>query len=124
LVVGLFILFKHFRADWLTDHSPEFWRVFLYSFPNFCEGVIGVFILTGIGIYFRAKLYHSISYKVLYFIAAGMALIYTITQEVKLHHLGGKNIYDPYDVLFSILGVGVGLLIVMRMQPLVKPSNL
>ena len=28
-----------------------------------------------------------------------------LTQEFKLHNLGGNNVYDPYDVVASIVGL-------------------
>ena len=41
----------------------------------------------------------------IYLMATALAAIYVITQEVKLHSIGGTNVYDPYDVAASIIGL-------------------
>ena len=28
-----------------------------------------------------------------------------LTQELKFHNLGGNNVYDPWDLLFSVAGL-------------------
>jgi hypothetical protein len=50
---------------------------------------------------------------ILYLLAVTFAGIYVITQELKIHNLGGQNIYDPNDVVFSILGLIIGFSIVL-----------
>ena len=42
-----------------------------------------------------------------YFVAVGLASIYSVTQEFKYHNLGGNNVYDPYDVIASLIGLGM-----------------
>ncbi len=38
-------------------------------------------------------------------LAVGLASIYTVTQEFKFHNIGENNVYDPYDVIASLIGL-------------------
>jgi len=78
------------------------------SLPNFLEAIIGTLILTGI----LLQIYHSfirekrkIKVVYLHILAVLIASIYVIAQELKFHNLGGNNIYDPYDLLASFVGL-------------------
>jgi len=122
IVVGvLFVFFKSIRRNVLADKPPEFVQAFLLSFPNFCEGVIGVLTLTMLGLYFNKKL--KISNEMIYATATILAAIFVITQEMKIHNLGGNNVYDPNDIVFSIVGLVVGFIIVNRMKPTIEPDS-
>ncbi|WP_436515743.1 hypothetical protein [Ekhidna sp. To15] len=121
LILVLFI----FSKAWLRPFvlNGDFHVVFditVLSLPNFYEGIVGVITLTTIGIYLNHRFFKSkrkIAYKHLYLIATLLATIFVLTQEFKIHNLGGNNIYDPYDVLFSIVGLTIGFAIVWKMQP-------
>ena len=39
-----------------------------------------------------------------YLFAVGLASIYSVSQEFKFHNFGGNNVYDPYDVIASLIG--------------------
>lgn len=86
----------------------EILQVATYSIPNFIEAIIGTLIVTGIlfqvRLHFNQKLgfIKDVQVKLL---AVGIASIYVITQELKFHHLGGDNVYDPYDLIASVLGL-------------------
>lgn len=119
IVVGaMFVFFKAIRSNVLASNPPEFVQVFLLSFPNFCEGVVGVLTLTMLGLYFNKKL--KISNEIIYATATILAAIFVITQEMKIHNLGGNNVYDPNDVVFSIVGLFVGFIIIKRMKPTIQ----
>ncbi|MFK7972842.1 MAG: hypothetical protein AB8F95_20900 [Bacteroidia bacterium] len=117
-VLILFVFFKWIRSYILAGDSPELCKLFLLSFPNFCEGVIGVLTLTGFGIYLNKGF--SIKHRLVYIIAILLAAIYVITQELKIHNLGGNNVYDPNDLIFSIVGLLVGSIIIFRLKPEIK----
>ena len=53
----------------------------------------------------------------IYVIATFLAAIYVILQEFKIHNLGGRNIYDPYDVIFSVLGLIAAYLLLLFLKP-------
>lgn len=109
--VFTFILFmsnKFIFRPWIlenTDHAVIHGAV--YSLPNFCEAVMGVIILTNLAIYARGsiKTLSAITHPMIYHGATLIALIYVTTQEYGLHSLGGNNIFDPIDLLASVLGL-------------------
>ena len=121
VVIILFIFFKLIRPMVLSGRSPEFFKKFLLSFPNFCEGVIAVLILTGFGIYLNR--YITTKNTFIYLIAIVLASIFVITQEIKIHNLGGYNIYDPNDLIYSIIGILVGAVIVFRLNPQIRMND-
>jgi len=41
----------------------------------------------------------------IHILAVSIASIYTISQELKFHDLVGNNVYDPYDIIASIIGL-------------------
>lgn len=118
LIIFCFFIFKLIRPTVLESQAPEWVKLFLLSFPNFCEGVMGVLILSGVGAYFQRFLH--LSHFIIYLLATLLAAIYVLSQEFKWHHLGGVNVYDPNDVLFSIVGLIVGCFIVFKIQPRVE----
>lgn len=115
LVVFVFIILKSFRPQILSWSDNNILKTFLYSFPNLAEAVSGVLILTCILLYFFRILNNRKSPQdlILYLCAALLAGIYVITQELKIHNLGGKNIYDPNDLVFSIIGIVTGFCLVL-----------
>lgn len=115
LVLIVFLVFKLSRTSLLANEPAPLIRVFLYSLPNFCEGVIGTITLTVLGLY--ANQYLKVKNTTVYIIAVVLAGIYVVTQEFKIHNLGGNNIYDPNDVLFSVVGLIVGFGIVWLIKP-------
>ena len=93
-------------------------KLFLLSFPNLCEGIIGVLTLTGIGIYLNT--YLNIPKYFIYILAVVLATIYVTTQELKIHNLGGNNVYDPNDLIFSAVGLFIGTMIIFLLQPTIR----
>lgn len=71
--------------------------------------VAGILIL--VKLYFRPRL-EGVPNFAIYLLATLLAGTYVLTQEFKLHNLGGRNVYDPYDALASIIGI-VGMLLVL-----------
>ena len=119
-IIVLFVLFKWIRPSVMVREGHELFKLFLWSFPNLCEGIIGVLTLTGMGIYLTKAL--KINNKLIYVIAILLATLYVTTQEFKIHNLGGNNIYDPNDLIFSAIGIGMGAIIVFRLNPKITPQ--
>lgn len=115
LIILLFVAFKLIRKSVLEHEPAELIQVFLYSFPNFCEGVVGVLSLTMLGLYSNRWL--RFSNQTIYLLAVFLAAVYVITQELKVHNLGGANIYDPNDLIFSGIGLLTGAILIFRLQP-------
>ncbi len=112
IFLGAFVLFVLnkfvFRPYILAGDFPSVIRHLVLSFPNFAEAVMGMLVVTGI--LFRAKQYRNKIFKKIesgkvYLVAALFTALYTLSQELRFHNLGGNNIYDPYDLVASILGI-------------------
>ncbi len=122
-IIILFALLKFIRPSVLGSNSPEWIKTALLSLPNFFEGIIGVFVLTGIGLYLNYKVLKPkkrIKANFIYVFALILAGVYVISQEYKIHNLGGNNVFDKNDVIFSIVGLGIGYLIVIALKPVWK----
>jgi len=121
------IVLFFFSKAWLRPFilNGEFHSIFeiiVLSLPNFFEGIVGVLTLTYISLYInhRWNTNRKLHDASIYIIATILAAIYVITQEFKIHNLGGNNVYDPYDVLFSVVGLILGYIIVVRIEPSIK----
>lgn len=114
----LFILNKFMiRPFVLARELPEIFTVVVFSLPNACEAIMGLSCVAGILLYFKHRSssgFGQISDGVVYLIALVLASAYVITQEFNLHHLGGENTYDPYDVVASVLGLLTTYLVISR----------
>ena len=119
LIIPIFIFFKLIRPSVLNSSSPEVFKMILLSLPNFFEGIIGILILTGIGLLLNNKLNKKLQLGIgtVYKLAVVLAGIYTITQELNIHSLGGKNIIDTNDIIFSVIGLVVGYGIILYIKP-------
>ena len=120
VLIVLFIFFKLIRPSVLNSTSFEWVKITLLSLPNFFEAVTGILILTGLGLYLNQRFLSEkrrIKNNLIYMVASFIAGIYVITQELKIHNLGGKNVFDWYDILFSIIGLIMGYLIVIFLKP-------
>ncbi len=120
ITVLIFFVLKQLRPMLAEALPNPVFEIFLYSFPNFAEGVVGFLIVAMLltmitangGKAARLLTFHRICIGA--FLAAA---IYVIAQEVGLHDLGGAQVYDPYDVGFSIAGLLVGLAVFVRLAP-------
>jgi hypothetical protein len=119
IIIIIFIFFKLIRPTVLNSKSSEFFKLILLSLPNFFEAVIGTLTLTGIGLIINDKLSrkYQIRSRLIYILAAVLAGIYVSTQELKIHNLGGNNVFDVNDLLFSFIGLIIGYLIVLLINP-------
>ncbi len=111
IFLGVFILFFinkfAFRPWILAQNSPQLLKIIAWSVPNFIEAVMGSILLTG-GLFYLQNNFVSLLKQLadyhIYLIAVSFASIYVLTQEIKWHNLGGRNVYDPNDFMASILG--------------------
>ena len=122
----LFASLKFIRPSVLESNAPEWIKVSLLSLPNFFEAVIGILLLTGIGLYLNGSVFspgRQIKPMIIYTLALVLAAVYVLTQEFKIHNLGGNNVFDINDVIFSIAGLLVGFLIVLIIKPAANPAK-
>lgn len=114
LYLALFIVFilnKTTIRPWVLEHDfPEWMNIFVLSLPNFIEAVLGSITLTVILLFLSKRFAgseRSIPDKTVWLISGILASTYVITQELKIHNLGGRNVYDPYDLVASVIGLVV-----------------
>ena len=120
IVIALFAFFKFIRPSVLESHPNEWVKITLLSLPNFFEAIVGVLILTAIGLSLNQRILSTnkqLQSNSIYLLAVLLAGIYVLTQEFKIHNLGGNNVFDQNDVVFSIVGLIVGYLVIRRMKP-------
>lgn len=121
IITYVFVKFV-MRPHFANLHSHGWLDIFLFSYPNFCEAIVGtisimIFLILAKGIMLKKNWKPILSEKHLYLLAVVFAGIYVVLQEIKVHNLGGANIYDPYDVLFSCLGLVAVYFILIRFKP-------
>ncbi|MEX2602132.1 MAG: hypothetical protein WD355_10815 [Balneolaceae bacterium] len=109
IAILVFILNKLLIRPWLSgnDVSDSF-LIVSYSIPNLIEATIGTLLITGILLqirqYFNSR-FGSVKDTYIHILSVCIASIYVISQELKFHNLGGNNVYDPYDIGASLIGL-------------------
>ncbi len=96
--------------------SESVMALILLSYPNFVEGVIGFFSVSVVLVLIRFKFEKTFPKEQLwlYLITSLISGVYVITQELKIHNLGGHNIYDPNDIIASVLGITTAFFLVLK----------
>lgn len=126
LMVVVFVLGKMvLRPAVLERDAPAWLDIFVLSFPNFCEAIVGAATVTALLLIINARWVPAsrrLSDSAIYVTAIVFTGIYVILQEFKVHNLGGHNVYDPYDVLFSLIGLVVASLLINRLRPSLPSS--
>lgn len=125
IIIPIFIFLKFIRPSVLASKSPEFFKIALLSLPNFFEAIIGTLTLTGIGLIVNDKLNrkYQIGSRLIYILAVILTGIYVSTQELKIHNLGGNNVFDVNDLIFSFIGLIIGFWVVLRIKPKIIDST-
>lgn len=124
VAVLIFICNKFFLRPYILENEfPEVLNVFVLSFPNLCEAILGGLLLTNIGLFVKHKFLQTssnITENHIYLFAVLVTAIYTLLQEFKIHNLGGNNVYDPFDILFSVIGLIVVYFILLYTKPVIS----
>lgn len=109
IAILIFVLNKLYIRNWMLENDlPDFLLIITYSIPNLIEAIVVTIILTGILLQLRQhfnKKLGSIKDIHINILASSIAAVYVISQELKFHNLGGNNVYDPYDLLASFIGL-------------------
>ena len=112
LFLAVFIMFLlnrfYVRPFVLENDYPDLYQIVVLSLPNFSEAVMGTLLLTGILFQLRqflGKKFRPFKTTYVYLTALILASIYVLSQELKFHNIGGNNVYDPYDLVASIIGL-------------------
>ena len=105
----LFFLNKFYLRPWIVKNDvPGFLTIVTYSIPNLIEAIIGTILVTGILLYARHrynKKLGTIGVSYIHSVAVFLAGFFVLTQELKIHNLGGDNLYDPFDLIASVIGL-------------------
>lgn len=126
LFIIVFVFFKLIRPSVLKSASPEFLKKILLSLPNFFQSVIGVLILTGIGLILNSRLNKKkqVRHKLIYLLAVIIAAIYVITQELNIYNIRGNNTLDYNDLIFSCIGLLIGYWIILYKKPRIHNTSI
>lgn len=108
IVFVIFILNKFYLRPWVIKNELSvLFQIVVLSIPNFIEAILGTLILTGVLLQLRQYFDKEKNIKdaTIYMLAVSICSFYVISQELKFHNLGGNNVYDPYDLIASIIGL-------------------
>ncbi len=121
LTLAVFFLFKLSRDQLLAVASNSIVTTILYSFPNFAEAIIGSMTVAMALLMANERfLNRGLSPHLIYALSILSAGAYVLSQELKIHNLGGNNIFDPMDVLFSICGLICSLVLLLFLRPRIE----
>lgn len=114
LFAGAFAVFMvnkfALRPAFESRPLPEALGVLTYSVPNFCEAVMGLTVISGLLWWSQQRglaLFRGWRPRGILALATVLTGTYVLTQEVGMHRLGGNNVFDPNDVLASLLGLAM-----------------
>jgi len=108
VVFLIFILNKLYLRPWVVQNElSTFFQIIVFSIPNLIEAILGTLILTGILLHLRqySQKTQNIQDATVYLAAVSISFLYVTSQELKFHNLGGNNVYDPYDLIASVIGL-------------------
>lgn len=125
VVLAVFAVNKLWIRPWVLDRDlPRAFDIAVLSWPNAAEAIIGLGVCTALLHLARHQLrprWDQLPRLWIDLTALTLAGTYVLTQEFKLHHLGGRNTFDPYDVVASVLGLLI-MFAVLRRYGAVEPS--
>ena len=116
----VFVIFKLIRPPVLQSQAPNWVKTTLLSLPNLFEALIGILLLTALGLYLNRNVLpekRRIGPTALYALVPILGGVYVITQELKIHNLGGPNVYDFNDLVFSVIGLVIGYVYLVVTKP-------
>ncbi len=121
VTIFIFVVVKQLRQELAWAFPNAAFEVFLYSFPNFAEGLVGFLafaMLLSLAAQRDGFAKRLLTLPWICTCAFFGAAFYVISQEFGLHNLGGDQVYDPYDVLFSVAGLIAGLVAFLGLNPM------
>lgn len=106
-----YLIVKSLLRPWVLSHDAWIgFDVFVLSYPNFVEAIMGLTQAYGMLLWARHQGWAwlgLVSARALLWLSVVLTSLYVLTQEFKLHNLGGNNIHDPYDAIASVAGVAI-----------------
>ncbi len=105
----VFALNKFYLRPWVLERElPKIAVVLVNSLPNLIEAIMATILLLGVTTLLRLRLQQRpvwLKDSTLLLLVSAIVGCYVIAQELNFHRLGGSNVYDPYDVFASLLGL-------------------
>ena len=117
----IFLVFKLSRRQLIGLASSDSVEVFLWSFPNLVEGIVGILTVTAlllvISQHFPA-LQKWLPPQGVYVLSGAISSAYVLMQELNgFRFIGGENTADMNDVYFSIIGLCIGAGLIWLTKP-------
>jgi hypothetical protein len=104
-----FVLIKAIVRPWVLGLNVWIgFDIFVLSFPNFVEAIVGMSTSYGLLLLAKHREWLGIeraSATLLLVVATTFTAVYVLTQEFGVHNLGGNNVPDLYDAAASVLGI-------------------
>ena len=122
-IIASYIVMKFLiRPIVLKNGYNELSEIIVLSYPNFCEAIVGTIFISLIllslnGMLVKNKSKFILRDNQLYLLATIIAGVFVILQELKIHNLGGDNVYDVYDVIFSSVGLITSYAVLLKFKP-------
>lgn len=122
VVIGLsalaFLVNRHAVRPWVLHNVDEgLATVMVNSLPNLVEAIIGTIdIAIVIFLVVRANtwLRRRIGYMTMYVAATTIAGFFVISSELNWIRIRGPNVYDPNDIIASVIGLFMILFLLTR----------
>ena len=122
------VICKSVLRPWVRQNDfAEIFTIILNSIPNFLEPLVGVPALTGLLFMARhdnANFLTRFSEEGIYLLSISLATVYVISQELKIHSIGGNNVYDPNDLIASGIDLVLMLGVMFRYGFIKKEASL
>jgi len=120
IIASYFVIKFLIRPIVIENEYTGFVKIFALSYPNFCEAIAGSIVIAFILLVINGKFWRgNLRYREKYIPVISILIsgIYVLLQEFKIHNIGGTNVYDLYDVIFSILGLIVAFGLLLYIKP-------
>jgi len=121
LIIASYLVIKFLiRPIVIENEYTGLIKTFALSYPNFCEAIAGSIVIAFMLLIINGKFWKKdfrLKEKYIPLISILISGIYVLLQEFKIHNIG-----DPYDVIFSILGliIAFGLLLYIKPKYIVE----
>lgn len=107
----------------LDGDFPNWIDTFVLSLPNTIETIFGMGIVGAALAVILEKLkprFGEVPDLAIYISTLILAGAFVLTQEFKLHNLGGRNVFDPNDAVASVIGLTLMFILFVRFGILEK----
>jgi len=105
----IFLVHRYLIRPWIIIQDDYGWLlVIMNSLPNFLEGIVGTMLIAGIGLSIRVASRPNdlqVDSTAFFHVSTLIAAVYVVSQETNLLNVTRPNVYDPFDLLASLIGL-------------------